>query len=68
MTYENTTLRCRNCKYWWPLQGAEQVEHLREHAARGQCRRHAPPPVAADQEWAIVNSSDWCGEHAHVSS
>jgi hypothetical protein len=66
MTYENTTLRCRNCKFWWPLRADERpVEHLRQHATRGQCRRHAP--VSADQQWAIVEADDWCGEHAHVS-
>jgi hypothetical protein len=69
MTYENTTLRCRNCRFWWPLQDdLPQQQHLREHAKRGQCRRHAPPPVAAEQEWAIVQATDWCGEHSHVLS
>jgi len=69
MTYENTGLRCRNCRFWWPMQGAdEKIEHLREHAERGECRRHAPPPVSADLEWAIVKKTDWCGEHAHVMS
>ena len=69
MTYENTGLRCRNCRFWWPMQGVDQkIEHLREHAERGECRRHAPPPVSADLEWAIVKKTDWCGEHAHVMS
>jgi hypothetical protein len=68
MTYENSSLRCRNCKFWWPLADGQPDKHLREHAMRGQCRRHAPPPVAADQEWAFVQSDDWCGEHLHVSS
>jgi len=66
MTYENSSLRCRNCKFWWPLGDNQSDPHLRQHATRGQCRRHAPPPVSADQEWAIVHSDDWCGEHSHV--
>ena len=68
MTYENKSLRCFNCKFWWPLQDDQPLEHLREHAKRGQCRRHAPPPVAAEQEWAIVQRNDWCGEHSHVGA
>jgi hypothetical protein len=69
MTYENTTLRCRNCRFWWPLQDdLPQQQHLREHAKRGQCRRYAPPPVSAEQEWAVVQATDWCGEHSHVLS
>jgi len=48
------------------LQDDAPHQHLREHAKRGQCRRHAPPPVAAEQEWAIVQAADWCGEHSHV--
>lgn len=68
MTYENKSLRCFNCKFWWPLQDDWPLEHLREHATRGQCRRHAPPPVSADQEWAIVQRNDWCGEHSHVGA
>lgn len=67
MSYENTSLRCRNCRFWWPQQeeGAPVV-HLREHAKRGQCRRHAPPPGSSEQEWAIVQKSDWYGEHSHA--
>ena len=70
MSYENTGLRCRNCKFWWPLVVTDSPDtHLRQHAKRGQCRRHAPPAMAAaDQEWAIVKSDDWCGEHLHVST
>jgi hypothetical protein len=68
MSYENTTLRCRNNKFWWPMQDDLAIERLRQHAKRGQCRRHPPPPVGADQEWAIVQSTDRCGEHVHVSS
>ena len=68
MTYENKSLRCFNCKFWWPLQDDHPPEHLRDHAGRGQCRRHAPPPVSADQEWAIVQRNDWCGEHSHVGA
>jgi hypothetical protein len=67
MTYEQTALRCRNCKFWWPMDEGQPTEHLRDHAKRGQCRRHAPPAVSAELEWAIVKSSDWCGEHVHVS-
>jgi hypothetical protein len=66
MSYENSSLRCRNCKFWWPLSDDQPDTHLRQHAKRGQCRRHAPPPVSADQEWAIVKNDDWCGEHSHV--
>ena len=69
MTYENTGLRCRNCKFWWPIGENQQDQpdpHWRQHAMRGQCRRHAPPPRAADDEWAIVHSGDWCGEHSHI--
>jgi hypothetical protein len=68
MTYENSSLRCRNCKFWWPLADKQPDTNLRQHASRGQCGRHAPPPVSADQEWAIVRSDDWCGEHSHVIS
>ena len=68
MTYENSNLRCRNCTFWWPLADDKPEKHLREHAKRGQCRRHAPPAMAAaDQEWAIVHNDDWCGEHAHIN-
>jgi hypothetical protein len=48
------------------LQDDAPLDHLREHAKRGQCRRHAPPPVSAEQEWAVVQKDDWCGEHSHV--
>lgn len=64
--YEDTNLRCRNCRFWWPLADDTPLTHLREHAARGQCRRHPPPP-AADMLWAVVQRDDWCGEHAHIS-
>jgi hypothetical protein len=66
MSYENKALRCRNCKFWWPLSDHKDDEHARAHATRGHCRRHAPPPVSADQEWAITQSGDWCGEHLHA--
>jgi len=67
MTYENPNLRCRNCKFWWPLPDERPVEHLRQYATRGQCRRHAPPAGGSDQDWAVVKPDDWCGEHTHVS-
>jgi hypothetical protein len=68
MSYEQTNLRCRNCRFWWPLVDAEQsVDHARTQAARGQCRCHAPPASGADQGWAIVRCDDWCGVHSHVS-
>jgi hypothetical protein len=66
MSYEQTSLRCRNCRFWWPISDGLPLEHLRQHATRGQCRRHAPPPVSSEQEWAIVQKTDWCGEHSHV--
>ena len=66
MSYENKSLRCRNCRFWWPLQDDLPLDSLRRHAKRGQCRRHAPPPVSAEQEWDIVQAADWCGEHSHV--
>jgi hypothetical protein len=68
MTYENHSLRCWNCKFWWPLPDEKAPDHLRQHAQRGQCRRHAPPPMAADQAWAIVTRDEWCGEHVHVGT
>lgn len=67
MSYENTGLRCRNCRFWWPLQDDQPTAvHLREHAARGQCRCHAPPAGSVELEWPIVKRDDWCGEHSHV--
>jgi len=69
MSYEQTSLRCRNCRFWWPLEEPDQhFVHLREHAVRGQCRRHAPPPMHLEQAWAIVQYDDWCGEHSHVNA
>jgi hypothetical protein len=70
MSYENKSLRCHNCKFWWPVGDTRdgKDEHLREHAVRGQCRRHPPPVVAAGQEWAFTQREDWCGEHSHVMS
>jgi hypothetical protein len=68
MSYENANLRCRNCKFWWPTADSHPDPHLRLHATHGQCRRHAPLPTAAEREWAIVHSDDWCGEHLHVSA
>jgi hypothetical protein len=66
--YENTNLRCRNCKFWWPKDEGRPDPHLRMHAALGQCRRHPPTLTAVERAWAIVHSDDWCGDHAHISS
>jgi hypothetical protein len=66
MSYENKALRCRNCRFWWPLADGLPETNLRQHAKRGQCRRHAPPPVSSEIEWAFVQTTDWCGEHSHV--
>ncbi len=68
MSYENKSLRWFSYKFWRPLQDDQPLEHLREHAKHGQCRRHAPPPVSADQEWAVVPRNDWYGEHSHVDA
>jgi hypothetical protein len=69
MSYEQTSLRCRNCRFWWPLEDGHPDPHLREHAKRGQCRRHPPPGgISVEQEWAVVHATDWCGEHSHVLS
>ena len=73
MSFDNPTLRCRNCKYWWPsplenLAETQQADkYLRQHAIRGQCRRHAPPP-GVDLEWTFVRADDWCGEHRHFNA
>lgn len=66
MSFENKSLRCRNCKFWWPLPDKHEDEFARAHATRGECRRHAPAPVSAGQEWAITHDQDWCGEHLHA--
>jgi hypothetical protein len=68
MSYENKNLRCRNCRFWWPMVEERADQHPREHATRGQCRRHAPQPVAIEPIWAITQSSEWCGEHSHVNA
>ena len=34
MAYENVSLRCRNCRFWWPLKDDKPDTHLREHASR----------------------------------
>jgi hypothetical protein len=66
--YENTNLRCRNCKFWWPIADQQVDLHLRMHATRGQCRRHAPPPASVEAIWPNVRNEDWCGEHVHISA
>jgi hypothetical protein len=76
MTWENRNLRCRNCRFWWPLPEASGSEPHRERATFGQCRRHAPPVLASDLPdhsrhhpgWISTKRDDWCGEHQHVMS
>ncbi len=75
MSFDSAHLRCRECKFWWPLAHAG-TPASREKSTRGQCRRHAPPAflVGANESdiatvrkpaWAITGTDDWCGEFAH---
>ena len=75
MSFDNKSLRCRNCRFWWPIaEGAQAAS--REHTARGQCRRHAPLAAASEGErtaplrpvWAVVLAEEWCGDHVHVGA
>jgi hypothetical protein len=73
MSFETATLRCRNCKFWWPLADGDHPAN-RQRSPRGACRRYAPPAllkesgVATEQypSWAITLKEDWCGEHLHT--
>jgi len=75
MSFDNKSLRCRNCKFWWPV-AKEGAVVLRERSKEGQCRRHAPPAITQQDEdrgpifasWMVTLSDDWCGEHVHVGS
>jgi hypothetical protein len=72
MSFENARLRCRNCKFWWPL-ADEGHQPSRQGSSHGQCRRHAPPALLREEEsssaphpfWAVTSKDDWCGEHMH---
>jgi hypothetical protein len=73
MSWQNKNLRCRNCKFWWPVaEGSNEPSH--DHSTHGQCRRHAPPAAVHDSAeqtrsypgWATTKRDDWCGEHSHV--
>lgn len=74
MTWDNKNLRCRDCRFWWPTAEGTGNEPSRERSLLGQCRRHAPPALVADQSdhvrhspaWVSVKRDDWCGEHQHV--
>jgi len=73
--FENTNLRCRNCKYWWPTAEGGNAPN-REHAVFGQCRCNAPPALIVDlpdhkaryPSWAVTKRDDWCGQHVHTTS
>ena len=41
---------CKDCRYGECIDGAVR------------CRRYAPRPGLARQEWPIVWEDDWCGE------
>ena len=43
MTFENKNMRCRTCRFWWPIAEAAGKEPDRQHAILGQCRHDAPP-------------------------
>ena len=74
MTFENKNMRCRSCRFWWPLAEAAGKEADRQHAILGQCRRYAPPAQITDlpdhgrhyPSWATSKRDDWCGEHQHM--
>jgi hypothetical protein len=74
MTFENRNMRCRTCRFWWPVAEAAGKEPSREHAILGQCRRIAPPAQLAElpdhgrhyPSWATTKRDDWCGEHQHM--
>jgi hypothetical protein len=74
MTFENRNLRCRGCRFWWPIGEATGNEPVRERAILGQCRRYAPPAAVADLPdhtrhypfWATTKRDDWCGDHEHM--
>ena len=73
MTFENRNLRCRGCRFWWPIGEAAGNEPVRERAILGQCRRHSPPAAVADLPdhtrhypfWATTKRDDWCADHQH---
>ncbi len=75
MSFDTQTLRCRECKFWWPMAHAG-APASREHSLRGHCRRYAPPVHllgASDPDiagvrkpaWAITSKDDWCGDFVH---
>jgi hypothetical protein len=73
MSFDNKNLRCRDCKFWWPVaEGGD--EPTRQYSIYGHCRRHAPPSFAADlpdhkphyPTWCVTKRDDWCGEHVHM--
>jgi len=74
MSYENKNLRCRDCRFWWPIADGAGSEPTRDRSIFGQCRRYAPPASVGDlpdhgrhyPSWAATKRDDWCGEHEHV--
>ncbi|HVY20125.1 MAG TPA: hypothetical protein VHA70_08615 [Bauldia sp.] len=75
MSFDTPSLRCRECKFWWPLPHGGVVAS-REKSVRGQCRRYAPPAYLIGSSepdvgnirrpmWAVVAKEDWCGEFIH---
>ncbi len=75
MSFDTQSLRCRECRFWWPLAHAGAIAG-RDKSVRGQCRRYAPPVHLAganDSEvamvrkpaWAVTGKDDWCGEFVH---
>ena len=76
MSFDTPNLRCKECKFWWPLPHAG-ARASRLKSLRGQCRRSAPPAflVAASEPevaaarrpaWAITAKDDWCGDYVHI--
>jgi hypothetical protein len=74
MTFEHKNMRCRTCRFWWPIAEGADREPMRERAILGQCRHQSPPAQTVDlpdharhyPSWATTKRDDWCGAHEHV--
>lgn len=75
MAFENKSLRCHDCKFWWPISESDR-EPMRSSAIYGQCRHNAPPSAMEDSPelktryavWAATTRDDWCGAHERLQS
>jgi hypothetical protein len=69
MKHRETVRICADCRYW------HEDRFVDHHEREGQCRRHAPGPVAVPFDtceetagpfpiayWPLTAHHDWCGD------